>query len=345
MSALNKLAHLSLVNKVTTELENHIGIGDKTLSEFVIDLADKHSEPRSFQKALDEVGAELSFDLVRNLLEMIQRMRPKAGSKSDGERTAGGAASGSRARPTADDPLPGLSVRDDEARAKALTREIYGDNPITANMADDPALLEASRRSRDGGTDRARGRDGDGDRRGGDRSDDWRRDRSRDRSGGASSSAVALRAGEPEIGQIYRGRVSNVLDFGAFVELTEFRGKHEGLVHASVMSAKKGVSAREQVRANQPVWVKVTTRSSTRMALSMRDVDQSTGQDLVGRGASGSASAASAVSRNRGSGSGAASGWSANAPPPPRAHLCAAFPASSSRRRTERATSAGAAAR
>ena len=79
MSALNKLAHLSLVNKVTTELENHIGIGDKTLSEFVIDLADKHSEPRSFQKALDEVGAELSFDLVRNLLEMIQRMRPKAG--------------------------------------------------------------------------------------------------------------------------------------------------------------------------------------------------------------------------------------------------------------------------
>ena len=136
MSALNKLAHLSLVNKVTTELENHIGIGDKTLSEFVIDLADKHSEPRSFQKALDEVGAELSFDLVRNLLEMIQRMRPKAGSKSDGERTAGGAASGSRARPTADDPLPGLSVRDDEARAKALTREIYGDNPITANMAD-----------------------------------------------------------------------------------------------------------------------------------------------------------------------------------------------------------------
>ena len=69
MSALDKLAHLSLVNKVTTELENHIGIGDKTLSEFVIDLASKHADARSFQKALDEVGAELSFDLVRNLLE------------------------------------------------------------------------------------------------------------------------------------------------------------------------------------------------------------------------------------------------------------------------------------
>ena len=48
--ALNKLAHLSLVNKVTTELENHIGIADKTLSEFVIDLAEKHNDARSFQK-------------------------------------------------------------------------------------------------------------------------------------------------------------------------------------------------------------------------------------------------------------------------------------------------------
>ena len=30
------------------------------------------------------------------------------------------------------------------------------------------------------------------------------------------------------------------MDFGAFVELTEFRGKHEGLVHASMMSARRG---------------------------------------------------------------------------------------------------------
>ena len=73
MSALNKLAHLSLVNKVTTELENHIGIADKTLSEFIIDLAGKHDEPRAFQKALEDAGAELSFDLVRNLLAIIQR--------------------------------------------------------------------------------------------------------------------------------------------------------------------------------------------------------------------------------------------------------------------------------
>ena len=83
MAALNKLAHLSLVNKVTTELENHIGIADKTLSEFIIDLAGKHTDPRAFQKALEDAGAELSFDLVRSLLGIIQRMKP-GGSKGGG---------------------------------------------------------------------------------------------------------------------------------------------------------------------------------------------------------------------------------------------------------------------
>ena len=106
------------------------------------------------------MGAELSFDLVRNLLEMIQRMRPGGGGA--GPSAGSGGASGSRAaplRPTADNPFPGLSVRDDEARAKALTREIYGDNPITANMADDPRALDRR--------DANRGRDRDRDDRGG----------------------------------------------------------------------------------------------------------------------------------------------------------------------------------
>ena len=143
--ALNKLAHLSLVNKVTTELENHLGIADKTLSEFVIDLAGKHDDARSFQKALDAVGAELSFDLVRNLLEIIQRMRP--GGKGGGAGGSGaGGASGSRprpARPTADNPLPGLSVRDDVERAKALTRENWGPcgfNRLIGKFANHPPV-------------------------------------------------------------------------------------------------------------------------------------------------------------------------------------------------------------
>ena len=96
------------------------------------------------------------------------------------------------------------------------------------------------------------------------------------------------------------------MDFGAFVELTEFTRKFEGLVHASMLSSLKGVGAKEQVRKDQPVWVKVTTRTSARMALSMRDVDQRTGEDLIGgrgdlsrAGPASSYAGASAASHNR----------------------------------------------
>ena len=109
MAALNKLAHLSLVNKVTTELENHIGIADKTLSEFIIDLAGKHTDPRAFQKALEDAGAELSFDLVRSLLGIIQRMKP-GGSKE--EAPAGVRWAGARApRRNRADPPPTIPCR------------------------------------------------------------------------------------------------------------------------------------------------------------------------------------------------------------------------------------------
>jgi hypothetical protein len=38
MDALLSLQKLSLVNRVCAELKNHIGIDDKTLAEFIIDL-------------------------------------------------------------------------------------------------------------------------------------------------------------------------------------------------------------------------------------------------------------------------------------------------------------------
>lgn len=39
MSAMQKLQHLSLINKVTKELDKSLGVNDKTLAEFVVDVA------------------------------------------------------------------------------------------------------------------------------------------------------------------------------------------------------------------------------------------------------------------------------------------------------------------
>ncbi|GJQ85215.1 hypothetical protein Trydic_g13056 [Trypoxylus dichotomus] len=71
-----KLEHLSLVSKVCTELENHLGMNDKDLAEFIIHLSEKHNTFEAFKKVLLENGAEFSDSFVANLLRIIQHMKP-----------------------------------------------------------------------------------------------------------------------------------------------------------------------------------------------------------------------------------------------------------------------------
>lgn len=58
MEDLRKLEELSLVSKICTELENHLGINDKDLAEFIIALARKHSTFDKFKASLVKNGAE-----------------------------------------------------------------------------------------------------------------------------------------------------------------------------------------------------------------------------------------------------------------------------------------------
>jgi hypothetical protein len=37
---------LSLVSKICTELDAHLGLADKTLAEFIIHLAGEHTDPK-----------------------------------------------------------------------------------------------------------------------------------------------------------------------------------------------------------------------------------------------------------------------------------------------------------
>lgn len=82
MDELQQLEYLSLVSKICTELDNHLGINDKDLAEFIIDLEHKHRSYESFRKALLENGAEFPDSLVQNLQRIINLMRP---SRADGD--------------------------------------------------------------------------------------------------------------------------------------------------------------------------------------------------------------------------------------------------------------------
>ena len=58
-------------------------MNDKDLAEFIIDLAQKHSDLDDFKRVLGENGAEFADSFVKNLHRIIKHMKPAGASNSD----------------------------------------------------------------------------------------------------------------------------------------------------------------------------------------------------------------------------------------------------------------------
>lgn len=87
---------------------------------------------------------------------------------------------------------------------------------------------------------------------------------------------------EPKLHKIYNGKVMGVKDFGAFVNLEGVKGKVDGLVHVSNMKEGARVNHPSDLLAReQPVKVKVISIEGKRIGLSMKEVEQNTGRDLI----------------------------------------------------------------
>jgi len=84
---------------------------------------------------------------------------------------------------------------------------------------------------------------------------------------------------EPEVGQIYDGKIVKVMDFGAFVN---FFGPKDGLVHVSELAAGRVAKPSDVVKEGQAVKVKLLGFDDRgKVRLSMKQVDQATGEDLT----------------------------------------------------------------
>lgn len=81
LADLQNLEYLSLVSKITTELSNHLGINDKTLSEFIINLHDSASSPQEFKASIAAMGVEFPDSLVTSIDRLILTMHPKHKNK------------------------------------------------------------------------------------------------------------------------------------------------------------------------------------------------------------------------------------------------------------------------
>ena len=103
----------------------------------------------------------------------------------------------------------------------------------------------------------------------------------------ASSSGAAIDAAmkwiksivsEAEVGGIYDGKVVKVVDFGAFVN---FFGAKDGLVHVSELAQKRVNKVSDVVSEGDSVKVKLLGFDNRgKVRLSMKQVDQVTGEDL-----------------------------------------------------------------
>ena len=81
---------------------------------------------------------------------------------------------------------------------------------------------------------------------------------------------------EPEVGQVYNGKVVKLVDFGAFVN---FFGKRDGLVHVSQILDRRLGHPSEVLKEGQDVKVKLIGFDDRgKVRLSMKVVDQTTGE-------------------------------------------------------------------
>lgn len=329
MNEIAKLEYLSLVSKICTELDNHLGINDKDMAEFIIDLADKNNTFESFKKALQENEAEFSDSFVANLLRIIQHMRPKKAGATSKE--------GFEDKPKTEldmkrERFPFLALPNDPNVNKLLEEDVKVASDAFAQLealapaarkkdADDekrsqnhdrtsekssrsrrhksrsrsrsPVARSSRHKSRSRSKSpyskrfsrhrsRSRSRDRNRDRNR-DRSRDRRRSRSRERHHGSSRkdrSAVPV-SPDPVVGQIYNGKVTNIMQFGCFVQLEGLPKRWEGLVHISQLRREGRITnVGDVVTRGQRVKVKVLSFTGQKTSLSMKDVDQDTGEDL-----------------------------------------------------------------
>ncbi len=84
---------------------------------------------------------------------------------------------------------------------------------------------------------------------------------------------------EPEVGQIYDGKIVKIVDFGAFVN---FFGKRDGLVHVSQIENRRLKHPSDVLSEGQDVKVKLLGFDDRgKVRLSMKVVDQNTGEEIT----------------------------------------------------------------
>ncbi|KAF5021466.1 hypothetical protein F66182_6487 [Fusarium sp. NRRL 66182] len=311
MDNLFEFEVIGLVNKVATELQNHLQVDDKILAEFIIAQRLESDTFDSFKDKLTKTsGDTFPLSLIESIDRLVRMIHPSMNHKSSNEhpqpnnqrslendaRVFSGLALPDKA-PTPDlidDALHALEALE----PKTHGRDVYTrkrDNRRSRSPIRDTQPRRGST-SRSPGHQRHRGMRRDRDKEDDDDDDVKQRNRqdgykSYDR---GHKSSRHTRRPSPEIDdfpvlyKVYDGHVTCVKDFGVFVNLHNVSGKVDGLVHVSRLASRRINHPSDLLHSNQSVKVKVISTEGKRIGLSMKDVDQETGLDLAPQASLGS---------------------------------------------------------
>ena len=211
------LEFLSLVAKITQEIDNHIGINNKTAAEFLINLHDESNQSLgAFKAKVKEIGLEFPDSFLENVDRLILSMHPKYKKR--------------HAKPTNENAKPVDSLSEIE-RKRRLFPGLAGKDQDVPPVSDDVFLQElgdlvSGRKTRPHPTDEPapkRQRRSPSPPRRRSPSPRGRNDRWGNKNGGGRPMD-----NKPVLFKIYNGKVTGLKDFGAFVTLEGVSGRVEG---------------------------------------------------------------------------------------------------------------------
>lgn len=260
---------MALVSKVSIEVQNHWGIEDKTLAEFIISLGQAATSVDDLEAKLSENGAAAARPFCDRLYELIKKMG--APKKAAAEKLGGPPALTGKSGGDKRQQFPGLAMPNGAGTApKAEAPKAAGDLSDNARR-----LLDAEKTEKElkeeafkKGAQKPR-----------------RRSRSKSQQKGGPRFNKEDRPAAVELYGIYKGVVSRVMEYGCFITMETAEGRKEGLCHLSELTKETRMVAHtaDWVARNQEVLVKIIGIAGSKLNLSIREVDQSSGEDLKPR--------------------------------------------------------------
>jgi ATP-dependent RNA helicase DHX8/PRP22 len=255
LTPVERLQELAMIKKITEAMDQHLQLQDKTLAEFLVSqvesklkqsikagLNDPLSVAKTLHQELTSQGAEnISLSFCSLIAELVGQESPRI-------------------------------VRFQQKLANKRDRIVAPEAPVVSSSGtlNVPSLTMSHPRSDDNITD-------SGNKRRVNNLPAWMT---------KSDSEPAMKRARPEqleLYGIYQGNIVKVLDFGIVVEFTAAGTKFEGMVFNTQVSKQQG---QHSYRRSQRVWIKVISikdqlNGVKKIALSLKDVDQNDGTDLM----------------------------------------------------------------